>query len=116
MDRAPDRRRVAGSGVSPRFPTRVRLLETVVVVVVDAGDEMVIHAMPARKKDLDLLPWACTPQTSHGLAHVRPGGRRCRAELPPIRWVSSDGRLGVPSPHPFGHLRAVARPRLPVDG
>jgi len=26
------------------------------VVVFDSGDEMVIHAMPARKKYLDLLP------------------------------------------------------------
>jgi hypothetical protein len=37
------------------FDTRVRLLETVVLVF-ESGDEMVIHAMPARKKYLDLLP------------------------------------------------------------
>ena len=35
--------------------TRARLLETVVLVF-QSGDEMVIHAMPARKKYLDLLP------------------------------------------------------------
>lgn len=37
------------------FDTRARLLETVVLVFV-GGDEMVIHAMPARKQYLDLLP------------------------------------------------------------
>ncbi len=37
------------------FDTTARLLETVVLVF-DTGDEMVIHAMPARKKYLDLLP------------------------------------------------------------
>jgi hypothetical protein len=37
------------------FDTKARLLETVVLVFED-GDEMVIHAMPARKKYLDLLP------------------------------------------------------------
>lgn len=37
------------------FDTRGRLLETVVLVF-ESGDEMVIHAMPARRKYLDLLP------------------------------------------------------------
>jgi len=37
------------------FDTRARLLETVVVVF-DRGDELVIHAMPARKQYWDLLP------------------------------------------------------------
>ena len=37
------------------FDTGARLLETVVLVF-DSGDEMVIHAMPARRKYLDLLP------------------------------------------------------------
>ncbi len=37
------------------FDTSARLLETVVLVF-KGGDEMVIHAMPARKKYLDLLP------------------------------------------------------------
>lgn len=37
------------------FDTTARLLETVVLVF-ESGDEMVIHAMPARKKYLDLLP------------------------------------------------------------
>ena len=37
------------------FDTAARLLETVVLVF-ETGDEMVIHAMPARKKYLDLLP------------------------------------------------------------
>ena len=37
------------------FDTADRLLETVVLVF-ETGDEMVIHAMPARKKYLDLLP------------------------------------------------------------
>lgn len=37
------------------FDTRARLLETVVLVF-SGGEEMVIHAMPARKKYLDLLP------------------------------------------------------------
>jgi len=36
------------------FDTRARLLETVVLVF-ESGDEMVIHAMPARRKYLDLL-------------------------------------------------------------
>ena len=36
------------------FDTRARLLETVVLVL-EGGEEMVIHAMPARKKYLDLL-------------------------------------------------------------
>jgi hypothetical protein len=37
------------------FDTSARLLETVVLTF-DGGDEMVIHAMTARKKYLDLLP------------------------------------------------------------
>ena len=37
------------------FDTRARLLETVVLVFA-RGDEMVIHAMPARRSYLDLLP------------------------------------------------------------
>ena len=37
------------------FDTRARLLETVVLVF-ESGDEMVIHALPARKTYLDLLP------------------------------------------------------------
>ena len=37
------------------FDTGARLLETVVLVL-EGGDEVVIHAMPARKKYLDLLP------------------------------------------------------------
>ena len=37
------------------FDSRARLLETVVLVF-ESGDEMVIHAMPARRKYLDLLP------------------------------------------------------------
>jgi hypothetical protein len=37
------------------FDTRGRLLETVVLVF-SSGDEMVIHAMPARRRYLDLLP------------------------------------------------------------
>lgn len=37
------------------FDTSARLLETVVLVF-EGGDEMIIHAMPARKQYLDLLP------------------------------------------------------------
>ncbi len=37
------------------FDTSARLLETVVLVFA-SGEEMVIHAMPARKQYLDLLP------------------------------------------------------------
>ncbi|KSW30166.1 hypothetical protein [Cellulomonas sp. B6] len=37
------------------FDTRARLLETVVLVL-ENDDELVIHAMPARRKYLDLLP------------------------------------------------------------
>ena len=37
------------------FDTRARLLETVVLIF-ESGDEMVIHAMPARKKYLGLVP------------------------------------------------------------
>jgi len=37
------------------FDTNARLLETVVLLF-ESGDEFVIHAMPARKKYLDLLP------------------------------------------------------------
>lgn len=37
------------------FDTQARMLE-VVVLVFDADDEMVIHAMSARKKYWDLLP------------------------------------------------------------
>jgi hypothetical protein len=37
------------------FDTVARLLETVVLVL-ETGEEVVIHAMPARKKYLDLLP------------------------------------------------------------
>ena len=37
------------------FDTSARLLETVVLILEDAS-ELVIHAMPCRKKYLDLLP------------------------------------------------------------
>lgn len=37
------------------FDTRARLLETVVLTF-ESGDEMVIHAMPARKQYWELLP------------------------------------------------------------
>lgn len=37
------------------FDTQARLLETVVLVF-ESGEEMVIHAMPARKQYWDLLP------------------------------------------------------------
>lgn len=37
------------------FDTRARLLETVVLVL-EGGDEMVVHAMPARKQYWELLP------------------------------------------------------------
>lgn len=37
------------------FDTEARFLETVVLVF-EGGEEMVIHAMPARKTYLDLLP------------------------------------------------------------
>ena len=37
------------------FDTAARLLETVVLVL-DGGDEIVIHEMPARKPYFDLLP------------------------------------------------------------
>ena len=37
------------------FDTNARLVETVVLVF-ESGDELVIHAMPARKKYIDLLP------------------------------------------------------------
>ncbi|MCV2395456.1 toxin [Actinotalea sp. M2MS4P-6] len=37
------------------FDTGARLLETVVLVS-ENGEELVIHAMPARRKYLDLLP------------------------------------------------------------
>lgn len=37
------------------FDAQARLLETVVLIF-DSGEEMVIHAMPARTKYIDLLP------------------------------------------------------------
>jgi hypothetical protein len=37
------------------FDTAGRLLETVVLVF-ESGQQLIIHAMPARKKYLDLLP------------------------------------------------------------
>jgi hypothetical protein len=37
------------------FDTQARLLETVVLII-EAGDELASHAMPARRKYLDLLP------------------------------------------------------------
>ncbi len=37
------------------FDTGARLLETVVLIL-DSGEEIVIHAMPARRKYPDLLP------------------------------------------------------------
>ncbi|GEP37690.1 hypothetical protein NPS01_13530 [Nocardioides psychrotolerans] len=37
------------------FDTHARLLETVVLIF-ESGDEMVIHAMPARKQYWELLP------------------------------------------------------------
>ena len=37
------------------FDTQARLLETVVLIF-ESGDELVIHAMPARKQFWDLLP------------------------------------------------------------
>ncbi|MGL5819160.1 MAG: toxin [Phycicoccus sp.] len=48
-DCAPDRELRLG------FDTKARLLETVVLIF-ESGDQMVIHAMPARRTYLDLLP------------------------------------------------------------
>jgi hypothetical protein len=45
--------RPAGNSVSASTPAHVC---STVVVVFDSGDEMVIRAMPARKKYVDLLP------------------------------------------------------------
>ena len=42
-------------GLRLGFGTSARLLETVVLVF-ESGEEMVIHAMHARRKYLDLLP------------------------------------------------------------
>ena len=39
----------------PGFDTHARLLETVVLIF-ETGEDLVIHAMPARRKYLDLLP------------------------------------------------------------
>ena len=39
----------------PGFDTRARLLD-IAVLILESGDEMVIHAMPARKQYWDLLP------------------------------------------------------------
>jgi hypothetical protein len=55
VDRAPRRGRPSPPRVALGFDTGARLLETVVLTL-ENGDEMVIHAMPARKKYLDLLP------------------------------------------------------------
>jgi len=38
-----------------RFDTQARLLETVVLIF-EGGEELVIHAMPARKQYWELLP------------------------------------------------------------
>lgn len=37
------------------FDTHARMLETIVLIF-ESGHELVIHAMPARKQYLDLLP------------------------------------------------------------
>ncbi|CAM2768955.1 hypothetical protein ACSL103130_01965 [Actinomyces slackii] len=37
------------------FDTQARLLETVVLIF-EGGDELIIHAMPARRQFWDLLP------------------------------------------------------------
>ena len=39
----------------PAFDTQARLLETVVPIFL-SGEEMIIHAMPARRQYWDLLP------------------------------------------------------------
>ncbi|WP_131104656.1 toxin [Ornithinimicrobium sufpigmenti] len=44
-----------GSELRLGFDTQARLLETVVLIF-RSGEEMVIHAMPARRKYGDLLP------------------------------------------------------------
>ena len=48
-------RRRPGRELRLGFDTATRLLETVVLIFKN-DDEMVIHAMPARKKYSDLLP------------------------------------------------------------
>jgi hypothetical protein len=55
VDRAPRRRRPTAPRTTACFDTGARLLETVVLIFED-GTELVIHAMPCRKKYLDLLP------------------------------------------------------------
>ncbi len=58
MGRAPEQQRDDGPPsreLRLGFDSAARLWETVVLVF-ESGDEMVIHAMPARKKYLDLLP------------------------------------------------------------
>ena len=55
VDRALDKDGLPHRELRLGFDTGARLLETVVLAL-ENGDEMVIHAMPARKKYLDLLP------------------------------------------------------------
>lgn len=52
---SPSMRRTGHRELRLGFDTQARLLETVVLVF-ESGDEMVIHAMPARKQYWDLLP------------------------------------------------------------
>lgn len=54
MGRARDRDETPGRELRLCFDTHARLLETVVLVF-EGREEMVIHAMPARKQYLDLL-------------------------------------------------------------
>ena len=55
MGRATDRGESPVRDLRLGFDIQERLLETVVVILT-LGEEMVIHAVPARKKYLDLLP------------------------------------------------------------
>ncbi len=76
------------------FDTRALLLETVVLIL-EGGEEVVIHAMPARKKYLDLLPW------SDRACALAGDVRRCR-----------DGRLFGSPFEAFGGRRRVAGPSM----
>ena len=88
------------------FDTNARLMETVVLVYA-SGDEMVIHAMPARKKYLDLLP-SPHPWESGANAVLAAVGVRLES-----RFSTGTSRCGVrtrPASVPVSCSRGARRP------
>jgi hypothetical protein len=100
------------------FDTTGRLLETVVLVF-ESGHQLVIHAMPARKKYLDLLPWRPSRNpgsrpTGPATAHRRSSPPKGRRSSPPKGVRTGSGATGHDRGRPGSTTKGLPTPCVSV--